>query len=66
MNFITQNLQALTLLFAVVVTLAVLVVGFFVGRNWLRKIDATTGWNSPAGRAEKAANDAAPADQKWL
>jgi hypothetical protein len=66
MNFITDNLQALTVLFAAFVVLAVLVTGFFVGRAWLRKIDATTGWNSPAGRAEKAANAAAPADQKWL
>jgi len=66
MNFITDNLEALTTLFGLIVTLAVLVTGFFLGRKWLREISHDSGWNTPEGRAEKAANDAAPLDQKWM
>lgn len=35
---ITTALGTATTLFGVVVTLAVLVTGFFVGRSWLRKV----------------------------
>jgi hypothetical protein len=35
---ITTALGTATTLFGVVVTLAVLVTGFFVGRSWLRRV----------------------------
>jgi len=38
MTEITTALGTATTLFGVVVTLAVLVTGFFVGRSWLRRV----------------------------
>jgi len=38
MTQITTALGTATTLFGVVITLAVLVTGFFVGRRWLRKV----------------------------
>lgn len=66
MSNLTQFAQDLSALFALVTTLAVLVTGFFLGRHWLSKTGGNSGWNTPEGRAEKAANDAAPPGEKWM
>ena len=47
---LNQALETATQLFAVVVTLCVLVTGFFIGRHWLKKLSGEAPASAPSSR----------------
>lgn len=56
MQFITDNLEALTGVFAAVVALALLATGFFIGRAWMYRLSEAERENEAMRRDHEGMN----------